>query len=148
MNRATGKAIGSRGQWGTIDIVKTAELMEFLGELAPNVADAAYSALSDFSENGHRAYDPQLRRAYCFERQGLEFHYHWWEDVPSQEIAGKLFDVVLRTRLPFKDEYSDNVYRAALSGHRSRASNCASGELTAGGVSAASASACSRVDAR
>ena len=111
-----GKAVGSRGWCGSIKIAETTDLMAFLSELAPNVADAAYSALSDFSEGGHRAYDARLRRAYCFERHGLEFHYHWWEEVPSQEIAGKLFDVVLRTPLPFKDEYSETVYRAALSG--------------------------------
>ena len=89
--------------------------MAFLESLAPNVSDAAYTALCDISEAGHRAYDESLHRAYCFERQGLEFHYHWWENVRNRDTAEKLFEGSVKTRLPFEDEFSEQVYRTALS---------------------------------
>ena len=109
------KPIGSKGWCGTIQITDGLGISTLLTNLPAHVRDIAQSALCDLSEAGHRAYDEDLRRAYCFERQGLEFHYHWWEEVPSRNLAENLLEVSLRTRLPFKDEYSEQIYLAALS---------------------------------
>ena len=98
---------------GSYDI-GTSKLQKFFESLFGESRDRAYVALGDFLLGLHLAYDPEQRRAYCFQRQGLKFHYQFWNEVPNRAVADKLFAELPSDQLPFPPEIAERIYHNAL----------------------------------
>lgn len=94
--------------------IGTPELQNFFESIFGECRDAAYAALGDYLLGFHFAYDPEQRRAYCFQRQGLTFHYQFWNKVPSRAVADKLFAESPSGELPLPPELAERIYRNAL----------------------------------
>ena len=117
MQHATGPAdtrirsVGAVSTW-----IHRSELSTVLERLAPSTRARAVAALCDVEGERVCTYDPNLRRAYCFQRRGLEFVFQYWDDIGSETAANTLFASLPDQDLPLPIELARRLARDAVGG--------------------------------
>jgi hypothetical protein len=102
-------SVGTISTW-----IHRSELSTVLERLAPSTRARAVAALCDIEGDRHCTYDPNLRRAYCFQRRGLEFVFQYWDDIGTEAAANSLFARLPNQALPLPIELARSLARDAV----------------------------------
>jgi hypothetical protein len=104
-------SVGTVSTW-----IHRSELTTVLQRLAPPTRARAVAALCDVEGERHCVYDVNLRRAYCFQRRGLEFITQYWDDIGTEAAASALFSNLPDQDLPLPVEVAQRLARNAVEG--------------------------------
>ena len=97
---------------GCLDIART-DLQALLVGLAAKTRSCAHNALNDLDGLSHCTFDPEINRAYCFQRKGHDFYYQFWSTVRNQSVADTLFAEIPQTDLPIDPSLAAQIYCGA-----------------------------------